>query len=36
MLAWIGTTLTGCSTDAMDGTGLGASESQLVTVILDS
>ena len=32
MLAWIGMT----STDAMDGTGLGASESQLVTVILDS
>ena len=27
---------TGCSTDAMDGTDLGASESQLVTVILDS
>ena len=36
VLAWIGMTSTGCSTDAMDGTGLGASESQLVTVILDS
>ena len=34
--AWFGTTSTGCSTDAMDGTDLGASESQLVTVILDS
>ena len=32
----VGTTLTGCSTDARDGTDLGASESQLVTVILDS
>ena len=29
-------TSTGCSTDAMDGIDLGAFESQLVIVILDS